>query len=126
MVLDYLAYQHADEWTKLGYSVIDVVGNPDFQQPQGKLVAARLIPGWKFEAQIYNDVEGSDPNMIAPKAVREKAPEIKEYATIEEYIKSVNESTAFKPDDPGKRAEDSSSEKETQVDVPQNVDEAFL
>jgi len=121
IVLDNLAYQHADEWAKYGFGVIDAVGKVDLKlDPSSKIVICRLIPGIDPEVQLYNEMEGADAALLPPKLVREKIEGIESEGTIADIITRIN--TQAQPVPEFGKPNEEKQEPQAAVDV----DEPFL
>lgn len=131
VVLDYLAYQHRDDWEKLGFTIVDAIGTAKLDFGDQKVVTARPLTGVDYAMQVFSDVEGVDQAKLAPFAVREVAPDIKTVASVEECGASLNGAptptmeadTARKE---GKALEGKSDFKTDEGDKTLSVDEAFL
>lgn len=127
VVLDYLAYQHRDDWEKQGFSIVDAIGTVKFDFSGEKVVTARLLAGVEYDKQVFSDVEGGDQSKMAPFAVREIAPNIPVVATIEECVAAINENETPEMGSIEKESKDNGEgDKHDETrDIP-SVDEAFL
>lgn len=130
IVLDYLAYQHRDEWEKRGFAILDVIGMIKLDLRGEKVVTARPVNGLTYDYQVYSDVEGGDSAKMAPFAVREIMPEVPVLASVEECA-----AKSFEGDEPSMRTgapkvEDPDaadrSNKESSDETKLDVDSAFL
>lgn len=131
IVLDYLAYQHRDEWEKLGFTIVDALGTAKLFFGDEKIVTARPITGAEYAMQVFSDVEGVDQSKLAPFAVREQAPGIETVATVEEcgVALSKGDSPTMAPPDGSEdaRAKHEADDKKADgSDKTLSVDDAFL
>lgn len=107
--LDFLAFQHKDQWEKKGYAIVDVIGQVSLPSDE-KIVTARLVPGCTYDGQVYSDTEGIDPAFIPPFSQRERIEGIDCFDAVE----AISDEPAQAPPSPFaelKREEDV-SEKE--------------
>lgn len=81
--LDFLAFQHKDQWEKKGYAIIDVIGQVSLPSDE-KIVTARLVPGCTYDGQVYSATEGIDPAFIPPFSQREKIEGIDCFDAVED------------------------------------------
>lgn len=98
IILDNLAYQHADEWAKYGFTIVDVFGKnaPRFNNDD-KIVICRPVIGVEPEIQLYNEVEGADASLLPPKLMREKVEGVDTEASIDAIISRVSAQQVEKP-----------------------------
>lgn len=98
--LDFLAFQHKDQWEKKGYTIVDVIGQITLPTDE-KIVTARLVPGCKYDGQVYSVTEGIDPAFIPPFSQREQMEGIDCFDTIE----SIRDDSVQPPPSPFDKSE---------------------
>lgn len=122
IILDYLAYQHKEDWDKLGFVIVDAMGQVSLSDGE-KIVIARPITGVTPKLQVYSEAEGADSSKLAPFAIREKIADIECVSSVEEAANSINQSEPPRMD---QAEEPKETEKETADVGNPDVDGAFL
>lgn len=125
IILDNLAYQHRDEWVKLGFTICDIIGKNVVQLgTDNKIVICRPVEGVTPDYQLYDEMEGANSSLLPPLLVREQMADVPVLKTIDEVIERANQKAAPPPPDFGPQNEE--REEGGESAATQGVDTPFL